>query len=208
MKKCIITIGRQCGSGGHTIGKKVAEQLKIPFYDKKLVQIVAERSGLSEETIEKQGEYHTHSFLYNIATKGYSAYASSQYSAGNRQEMRLPDQINAYQTELIRELAEKGPCVIVGRCADYILRERLDCFHVFISANLPDRIKRVVEDHRVDAADAEQHVVERDKKRAQYYKYLTDQVWGMANHYDLCLNTSRLGIGLCTELICSYFQSQ
>lgn len=206
MKKKIITIGRQCGSGGHTIGKRVAEQLGIPFYDKKLVQIVAERSGLSEETIQQHGEYHTHSFLYNIATKGYSAYASSQYSAGNRQDMRLPDQINAYQTELIQELADKGPCVIVGRCADYILHERIDCLHIFISADLPDRIRRVIAEHRVDAAAAEGHIIERDRKRANYYKHLTDQVWGMAKNYDLCLNSSRLGIDLCTGLICCQCQ--
>ena len=114
MKKCVITISRQCGSGGHTIGKTVAERLGIPFYDKKLVQIVAERSGLSPETVEKQGEYHTPSLLYNIGSGGYSAYASHQYSAENRQAMRLPDQINAYQTELIKELAEKEPCVIIS----------------------------------------------------------------------------------------------
>ena len=119
MKKCIITIGRQCGSGGHTIGKAVAEQLGVPFYDKKLVQIVAERSGLSAETVKREGEYSSTSLFNSVSTRGYSAYNASQ-----RHDMVLPDQINAYQTELIKELAEKGSCVIVGRCADYVLQDR------------------------------------------------------------------------------------
>ena len=201
MKKCIITIGRQCGSGGHTIGKTVAERLGIPFYDKKLVQIVAERSGLSPETVEKQGEYHTPSLLYNIATLGCSAYASHQYSAENRQAMRLPDQINAYQTELIKELADKGSCVIVGRCADSILRDWEDCFHIFIHGALGDRVNRVIEEHGIAAGAAEGHVKDRDKKRAAYYKHITDKVWGLSSNYDLCLNSSRLGIDRCVELI-------
>ena len=201
MKRYVITISHQCGSGGHTIGKTVAERLGIPFYDKKLVQIVAERSGLSPETVEKQGEYHTPSLLYNIATGGYSAYASHQYSAENRQAMRLPDQINAYQTELIKELAEKEPCVIVGRCADSVLRDREDCFHVFIFGTLGDRADRVVAEHGIDPKAAEGHVRERDKKRAAYYKHITDKVWGMSSNYDLCLNSSKLGIGRCVELI-------
>ena len=139
MKKCVITIGRQCGSGGHTIGKTVAERLGIPFYDKKLVQIVAERSGLSAETVRREGEYSSASSLFtSVSSRGYSA-----YNANQRGNMALPDQINAYQTELIKELAEKESCVIVGRCADYILQGREDCFHVFITGALSDRANRV-----------------------------------------------------------------
>ena len=115
--------------------------------------------------------------------------------------MALPDQINAYQTELIKELAEKGSCVIVGRCADYILQGREDCLHVFITGVLSDRASRVVAEHGVAVSAAEAHVKERDKKRSGYYKHITDQVWGMAANYDLCLNSSKLGIDRCVELI-------
>jgi len=154
MKKCIITIGRQCGSGGHTIGKTVAERLGIPLYDKKLVQIVAERSGLSAETVRREGEYSSASSLFtSVSSRGYSAYSVSQ-----KDGMVLPDQINAYQTELIKELADKGSCVIVGRCADYILQERRDCFHVFITGELKDRATRVIEEHGISAAAARSHV--------------------------------------------------
>lgn len=197
MKKCIITIGRQCGSGGHTIGKKVAECLEVPFYDKKLVEIVAERSGLSAETVKREGEYSSTSSLFtSVSSRGYSAYNSSQ-----KHSMVLPDQINAYQTELIKELADKGSCVIVGRCADYILQGCKDCFHAFITGELLDRAARVIEEHGISADSAKSHVKDRDRKRSSYYKHITDQVWGMATNYDLCLNSSKLGIDRCVDLI-------
>lgn len=183
MKKCVITIGRQCGSGGHTIGKTVAERLEIPFFDKKLVQIVAERSGLSAETVKQEGEYSSTSSLFtSVSSRGYSAYNASQ-----KHDMALPDQINAYQTELIKELADKGSCVIVGRCADYILQGRKDCFHVFITGELPDRGARVIQEHGIAADTARSHVRDRDRRRSSYYKHITGQVWGMAANYDLCL---------------------
>ncbi len=153
MKKCIITIGRQCGSGGHSIGKNIADKLGIPLYDRKLVEIVAERSGLSAETVQREGEYASTSLLNSIASRGYSA-----YNAYQRENMFLPDQINAYQTELIKELAEKDSCVIVGRCADYILQDNNDCLHVFISAAMPERIKRVIAEHGIAPEAAESHV--------------------------------------------------
>ena len=112
-----------------------------------------------------------------------------------------PDQINAYQTELIQELAKKGSCVIVGRCADYILQERRDCFHVFITGELPDRAARVTEEHGIAADAARSHVKDRDRRRSSYYRHITDQVWGMAANYDLCLNSSKLGIDRCVDLI-------
>lgn len=192
----IITIGRQCGSGGHTIGKMVAERLGVPFYDKQIIKMVAERSGLSEKTIEREGEYATPSLLYNIATRGFSP-----YNAASKESMTLQDQINAHQTELIKELAGKGPCVIVGRSADYILQDRDDCLHVFIHGKLEDRMARVVAEHGIDSRDAKAHVIERDKKRARYYKYITDQLWGQVQNYDLCLNSSQFGTERCVEII-------
>lgn len=192
----IITIGRQCGSGGHTIGKLVAERLGIPFYDKEIIKAVSQRSGLSEKTVEKEGEYSTTSLLFNLATRGIST-----YNATNKDNMLIKDLVNAYQTEYIKEIADKGPCVIVGRSADYILEDRNDCLNVFIYGDLEDRAKRVVEEHDVAVAEAVKHVSDRDKKRSKYYRHITDQVWGLAENYDLCLNSSKLGIERCVEII-------
>ena len=192
----IITIGRQCGSGGHTIGNIVAERLGIPFYDKEIIKKVAERSGLAEETVEKEGEYSTTSLLYNVATRGISG-----FDVSDKNNMLIRDIVNAYQTEYIKELAEKGPCVIVGRSADYILEDRDNCLNVFIHGDLADREKRVVEEHGIDPAEARKHVLERDKKRAKYYRHITDQVWGFAENYDLCLNSSKLGVEGCVDII-------
>lgn len=158
MDKRIITISRQCGSGGHTIGKQVAERLNIPFYDKQILDMVAERSGFAKETIQELGEYRPASLLYDIA---------ANLTCGNSYVGRgfapLPDQIYTFQRALIWELAEKEPCVIAGRCADYILRDRADSFHVFICGALENRISRVVSEHRVSPEKAAAHVLERDK---------------------------------------------
>lgn len=113
----------------------------------------------------------------------------------------MRDIVNAYQTEYIKELAEKGSCVIVGRSADYILEDRANRLNIFIHGNLADRAKRVVDEHGIAPAEAEKHVLERDKKRAKYYRHITDQVWGLAENYDLCLNSSKLGIDGCVDLI-------
>lgn len=133
MGRKVITISRQCGSGGHMIGKMVAEQWKIPFYDKKLIAIVSERSGFSTEVIEQQGEYVPTSWLFALATNLADKWAFGQKG------MSLPDQIYAYQKELIREIADAEACVIVGRCADYILRNHPDCVHVFVYGDLENR---------------------------------------------------------------------
>ena len=150
----IITISRQCGSGGHTIGQALAEKLNIPQYDKKILEEVSRRSGLAEDVIENEGEYSTSSKIFNIAMGVYNAWDS-----GQRDTMPLREQINAYQTEFIREVADKGGCVIVGRCAEYILRERTDCLNVFIYGNQEERVKRVIEEHRVPDAEAEVHLI-------------------------------------------------
>lgn len=200
MKK-IITIGRQCGSGGHTIGKMVAESLGIPFYDKEIIKKVAERSGLLEKTVEKEGEYATTSLLFNIATKGISA-----YNIADNNNMLLRDQVNAWQTEYIKEIAEEGPCVIVGRSADYILEDREDCLHIFVYGKLEDRIKRVENEHGISSKESKSHVLDRDKKRSKYYKYVTDKVWGLAENYTICLNSSELGIEKCVDIILNCYK--
>lgn len=196
MTKKIITIGRQCGSGGHTIGKLVAERLGWDFYDKEIIKAVSVKSGLTEETVEKEGEYSTTSLLFNIATRGISS-----YNVNDKNRMLMRDLVNAYQTDFIKEVSEKSPCVIVGRSADYILSDRTDCLNVFIFGDLADRQNRVIKEHHIDAKDAKNHILERDKKRAKYYRHITDQTWGFSENYDLCLNSSEFGIDKCVDII-------
>ena len=203
MNKKIITISRQCGSGGHTVGQEVARQLGISFYDKKIVEAIAKRSGLSEEFIAEQGEYHTHSLLYTIATN-----ITAGYNSFHKESMPLSDQIEIFQTELIKELAEKESCVIVGRGADYILKDYSDCLHVFIHGNIEDRKKRVVSEYGIAETEPETIVSLRDKKRTQHYKYYTDREWGMASNYNLCLDSSLLGIDTCVYFILKAFQDR
>lgn len=197
MDNCIITISRQCGSGGHTIGKTVAEKMGIPFYDQHIMEVVSERSGLSMDTIQEKGEYSSSSLLYSIVTSGHY----HGYDLSNKRSMPVPAQIFAYQTELIKELADKSSCVIVGRCADYILRNRPNCTHVYISGLLEDRKRRVVKEHHIHPDDAEEHVLTRDKKRAKHYELFTERTWGQAENYTLCLNSSALGVDGCVKLI-------
>ena len=191
--KSIITISREFGSGGRTIGKLVAERLGYQFYDRELVNKVAERSGFSPEFIEESGEYASakSSLLFAMATAG-------QYSADG---LSMHDRLYIEQTRFIEELAEQGRCVIVGRCADYILREHKDCLHVFIHADMESRAKRIVERYGKKDKSPEKRLAEKDQKRRVYYKNYTGRNWGQAQNYDLCLNSGVLGEEVCVELI-------
>ena len=191
--KSIITISREFGSGGRTIGRLVAEQLGYQFYDRELVNQVAERSGFSPEFIEESGEYASakSSLLFAMATAG-------QYSADG---LSMHDRLYIEQTRFIEELAEQGRCVIVGRCADYILREHKDCLHVFIHADMKSRAKRIVERYGEKDKSPEKRLAEKDQKRRVYYKNYTGRNWGQAQNYDLCLNSGVLGEEVCVELI-------
>ena len=191
--KSIITISREFGSGGRTIGKLVAERLGYQFYDRELVNKVAERSGFSPEFIEESGEYASakSSLLFAMATAG-------QYSADG---LSMHDRLYIEQTRCIEELAEQGKCVIVGRCADYILRDNKDCLHVFIHADMASRAKRIVERYGEKDKSPEKRLAEKDQKRRVYYKNYTGRNWGQAQNYDLCLNSGVLGEEACVELI-------
>lgn len=191
--KSIITISREFGSGGRTIGRLVAEQLGYQFYDRELVKQVAERSGFSPEFIEESGEYASakSSLLFAMATAG-------QYSADG---LSMHDRLYIEQTRFIEELAEQGNCVIVGRCADYILRDNKDCLHVFIHADMENRAKRIVERYGEKNKSPEKRLAEKDQKRRVYYKNYTGRNWGQAQNYDLCLNSGVLGEEACVELI-------
>ena len=175
----IITIGRQYGSGGHDIGKQLAEELNVPFYDKALLERAAKDSGLCQEIFENHDEKPTNSFLYSLVMDTYSlGYTTSSFS-----EMPLNHKIFLAQFDAIKNIAKEGPCVIVGRCADYALADFPNVVNVFLHADLQDRIVRIARRH--DLTDA---------KAKDYYNYYTSKKWGDAAGYDLSLNTATLGI--------------
>ena len=191
--KRIITISREFGSGGRSIGKLVAEKLGYRFFDSELVNKVAQRSGFSPEFIEESGEYASarSSLLFALAT-------ASQYSADG---LSMHDRLYIEQTKIIEEITAEGDCVIVGRCADYILRDRKDCLNVFIHADMESRAKRIVERYGECDKSPEKRLTEKDQKRKVYYKNYTGRNWGQAQNYDICLNSGALGIETCAELI-------
>ncbi len=191
--KSIITISREFGSGGHSIGEAVAKKLGYRFFDRELVNQVAERSGFSPEFIEESGEYASakNSLLFAIAT-------ANQYTMNG---ISMLDKLYIEQTKIIEEIAQEGSCVIVGRCADYILREYRDCLHVFIHADMKSRAKRIVERFGEQERPAEKRLNEKDQRRKVYYKNYTGRTWGQAQNYDLCLNSGVLGSERCVELI-------
>ena len=186
----IITIARQYGSGGHDIGKKLAEELKIPFYDKELLERAAKDSGFCQEIFENYDEKPTNSFLYSLVMDTYSM----GYSTAAFAEMPLNHKIFLAQFNAIKDIAKEGPCVIVGRCADYALADFPNVLNVYLYADLQSRIARIARRHDVTDAKAKDLIQKTDKSRASYYNYYTNKKWGEATGYDLCLNTASLGI--------------
>ncbi|MBR0416303.1 MAG: cytidylate kinase-like family protein [Firmicutes bacterium] len=192
MSNRVITISREFGSGGRTIGRKVAEKLGIPCYDAELVQKIAEESGYTAEYVEEESEHTEGSWLSTVL---------SDRSMG----LTNQDKLWTIQSKVIIELAEKGPCVIVGRCADYVLRDKADCLNVFIHASLEKRAERIVKEYGETDDTPEERVKDKDKRRAAYHRFYTDMKWGDAKNYDICLNSGELGIDKCVELICSLY---
>jgi len=176
----IITISREFGSGGRTIGKEVAERLKIPCYDQELIEKVQKESGFTQEFIRENGEY----------------------AKGNEPGLIFcNDYLWLAQRRVIIELAQKGPCVIVGRCADYILRDRARLLTVFVHADMKSRAERIVKLYGERDASPEKRLKEKDRRRAAYYRYYTDMEWGNVGNYTLALDSGILGIDRCVDLI-------
>ena len=200
MSKRIITVSRQFGSGGHSIAKAVAERLGIPFYDNELITEVARKSGLSEDFIRENEEYasHSNSFLYQLAMS----------TAGSYGYPSVYQKLYEAQTKVIEELAEQGPCLIVGRCADYILRERENCLHIFIHAGNAQRAARILERYGDVGKSVEQRIKEKDTRRRNYYRFHTDREWGVCANYGLALDSGILGEELCVELIAKAFKAE
>lgn len=188
--KGIITISRQYGSGGRAIGAKLASELGVPFYDHELIVRAAKESGFSEAIFENAEKKAHNSLLYSLAM-GISSYGVSE---GGLSSLSLDDRAYLAQAEVIRKVADEGPCIIVGRCADYILKERTDVTHFFICADTESRCERVMQYEHITSAKALEQINKGDKSRANYYNYHTDSKWGMSANYDLSINSSATGI--------------
>lgn len=196
MKNKVITIGRQFGSGGSAIGKMVSEKLGIPFYDKELIKKIAQDSGLSHEILDDFDERPTNSFLYSLSLGAYT-YGNNFTSV---QQMPMSDRIFVIQSDAIKEIAKQGPCVIIGRCADSVLKDYVPHLSVFIHADLEYRIKRVAEYENISVDEASEIIRKTDKKRANYHNYYSEIKWGDATSYDLCINGC-LGVENAAKLI-------
>ncbi|MGE4453969.1 MAG: AAA family ATPase [Sphaerochaeta sp.] len=196
----VFTIGRQFGSGGRQVGKNLAEKLGIPFYDKELIAISAQDSGLSEALFSNADEKATSSIFYSLVMGNYPM-ASGALGVT---EMPLNDQLFLIQSKTIKRLASEGPCVIVGRCADYILREMENTLNIFIHADLMNRTERAIRVYEVEEKKAEDVCLKTDKQRANFYNYYSDRKWGMCRTYDLSLDSGKLGIDGCVDQIINY----
>ena len=188
----IITIGRQFGSAGREIGEKVAEHFGIKWYDKDLLARVAKESGFCQEMVQQHDERPTNSFLYNLVMDTYSF----GYNASSFVDMPISQKVFLAQFDTIKKIAQEGPCVIIGRCADYALSDFQNVINVFIHADEPTRIKRIM--HRFADITTEQKARDmmnkKDKQRQSYYNYYSSKKWGRADSYDLTINSGLLGV--------------
>ena len=193
----IITIGRQYGSGGLEIGEKLAEKLEIPFYDKELLERAANDSGICKELFENHDEKPTSSFLYSLVMDTYSfGYSSAAFT-----DMPINHKVFLAQFEAVKKLAMEGPCVMVGRCADYALSEFSNCFSVFIHSDMESRIRRIAQKYDMKDNKARDAIQKTDKSRSSYYNYYTNKRWGDASSYHLSIDSGKLGIDKTVECI-------
>ena len=200
----IITIGRQFGSGGREIGEKLAKHFGIKYYDKELLTRTAKESGFCEEMMHNHDERPTNSFLYNLVMDTYSfGYNSSSFV-----DMPISHKVFLAQFDTIKKIADEGPCVIVGRCADYALSEYKNCLHVFIHADEKSRIKHIMEKHGDVTTEqkARDMMIKKDKQRQSYYNYYSSKKWGRADSYDLTINSGILGEDGTVKLLIQYIE--
>ena len=200
MEKKIITISREFGSGGRTIGRMVAENLGIPFYAKELVDQIAVESGFAPKFVEEHGEHSPSGSLFSYAF-------APQGIPGVMNGLSTADFLWNIQCSVIQQLAEKGPCVIVGRNADYILKDRPECLHVYTFADIPFRAERIVRLYGDSEKSPEARLAEKDKRRRVNYQHYTGRTWGQAQNYDLCLDTGVLGIEQCADIVVSVVEN-
>lgn len=196
MKNLIITISRQYGSGGRKIGQQLAKELNIPFYDKEIIDLAAKESGLAADFIRGQEQQLTQSLLFSIVTN-----FTSNGGAFNPNMLSLSDQVYLAEAKAIRSLADKGSCVIVGRCADWVLEKDYDVLRVFVCAPIEARCKRAVEEYGDSAENIQKTVLSIDKQRSRYCQHYCDKDWDDAENYDLCLNSGTLSLEKCVAII-------
>ncbi len=202
--KTVITIGRQYGSAGHEIGEKVAKYFNVPFYDKKILTRAAKDSGFCEEMIQNHDERPTNSFLYNLVMDTYSfGYNSSSFV-----DMPISHKVFLAQFDAIKSFADEGPCVIVGRCADYALADYDNVLNIFIYSDDDFRAKYLMEHDKSikSLEDAKDIFAKKDKQRQSYYNYYSTKKWGRAESYDLCINSAKLGIEGTVKFITQYIE--
>ena len=194
MEKTIITISREFGSGGRTLGRMVAEKLGIPFYDKELVDQIALESGFAPKFVEEHGEHSPSGSLFSYAF-------APQGIPGVMNGLSTADFLWNVQCSVILQLADKGPCVIVGRNADYILKDHPEALHVYVFADVPYRAERIVRLYGESEKTPEQRLAEKDKRRRVNYHHYTGRTWGQAQNYDICLATGVLGLEQCADIV-------
>lgn len=193
----VITISRQFGSGGHEVGERLARQLNVPFYDKALIAMAAKQSGLSEEVFAHADEKATSSLLYSMVMGNYSFGAR----VPGINEMPINDKLFIIQSDIIKKAAAEGPCVIIGRCADYILREHENCLNVFVHASKEERVRRSVAKKDCEERKASDFVTKKDKQRANYYNFYSNKRWDDLQNYDITIDTSRFTVDEAVELL-------
>ena len=198
MKNLIVTISRQYGSGGRSIGQQLAKELGIPFYDKEIIDLAAKESGLAADFIRGQEQQLTQS-LPGVGPVTYVF--SSNSGAFSPNMLSLSDQVYLAEAKAIRSLADKGSCVIVGRCADWVLEKNYDVLRVYICAPLETRCKRAVEQYGDKPEGIQKTVQNIDKQRARYCQHYCDRAWEDADNYDLCLNSGKIGLEQCVAII-------
>ena len=196
-QKLVIAIGREFGSGGREIARKVAKKLGINVYDKQLIGLIAKNSGMSEEVLKDVDETATTSFLYALSS---GAFSGAPIMSAGVTHLPITDKAFITCSNIIKDLAEKESCVIVGRCAESILKGRENLLTVFISADIEQRIDRIVEFEKISREEAAGVIKRADKKRASYHNYYSDSRWGSRSAYDLCIN-SKIGIDTAVNII-------
>jgi cytidylate kinase len=194
----IITIGRQLGSGGKAIGALLSQALEIPCYDKELIMLASRESGLGKEYFERMDEKSSYSFFSSFFSprSGFMGNSSGNYLCN--------ETLFQIQSDIIKELAKKSACIFVGRCADYILRNHPHLVSIFISAHIEDRIQRIASERKIAEKETKTLIEQTDKKRAAYYNYYSNKIWGMSTTYDLCINSSVLGVEETAKFILQY----
>ncbi len=200
MDRYVITIARGYGSGGRTMGKMLAEELGIHFYDRELLRLASDESGINEELFGRVDEQLKKSLLYKIARKEYKG----QLIPPDSEDFVSNDNLFNYQAKVIKDLAEQESCVIVGRCADYILKDMDNVIKIFVHASLTDCVARLEGMFSLPSKELEKKVLTTDKRRAEYYKYYTGRKWEDAKNYDMCLNSQQLGFDKCVQIIKNY----